>query len=640
MASTWPADDEAISGETSNAPPPLDNFASQSLASILNNPYESSNASSWSAWFAGPEITTSTVDLSTSTINPKKMPEVVLADFEQYLRLVRARYPRFVAAREESQRAANLRAGGKKQTRDNALQREMGEGLVLAMQQVPSKYFEEDHDLSRFETFSEDSSVDSVPSAMNMVLQEKLSHYLDVVEVHLLQEISARSDSFFEALAVLQDLSGMIHKVCDKITGLRDTVRSLEQLLLKSAMRIAKLYHRRKNLLELYKKLKIVESVSQARTDLELLVQAADFAGALDVIDDTRRVICSGELNGLHCFRHLDEQIEATAQEVDGLMTADFLRNARLDQQRGDSEDSEDHSKLEALEPLALGLLRTGRLPFVLRAYGDSLVDDIKLAVKRTISELLPQLTTCSDASEGLQAPGGDEGLAAKLRSLSSDSLLMLLEAVFTAVQAHLAKAWEVRAVVEKVVSAFGSPPSVAAVEAAAGPTGSEGSGSGVAAGDGTEVCEARRRLCKETLKANAASISAACEAAQGRWSKLLAVRASEHCELQLAEFVSIMEASIGFVERSEKMCGERSRALRHTLHTQAKAFLEAMHSRCMGSLAQLLEAEKWQVVDVKDYFQRLSDWLQQANPQQVTPLGLLGLIVAGSRCGPLPAAS
>eukprot|EP00854_Cymbomonas_tetramitiformis_P024625 gene24625-29954_t len=331
MASTWPADDEAISGETSNAPPPLDNFASQSLASILNNPYESSNASSWSAWFAGPEITTSTVDLSTSTINPKKMPEVVLADFEQYLRLVRARYPRFVAAREESQRAANLRAGGKKQSenpflivlahipllymispgahdffetillichsrmigaiaaRDNALQREMGEGLVLAMQQVPSKYFEEDHDLSRFETFSEDSSVDSVPSAMNMVLQEKLSHYLDVVEVHLLQEISARSDSFFEALAVLQDLSGMIHKVCDKITGLRDTVRSLEQLLLKSAMRIAKLYHRRKNLLELYKKLKIVESVSQARTDLELLVQAADFAGALDVIDDTRR---------------------------------------------------------------------------------------------------------------------------------------------------------------------------------------------------------------------------------------------------------------------------------------------------------------------------------------------------------------
>jgi hypothetical protein len=43
--------------------------------------------------------------------------------------------------------------------------------------------------------------------------QERLSHYLDIVEIHLLQEIGTRSDSFFQALAVLNDLGGLMHKV-------------------------------------------------------------------------------------------------------------------------------------------------------------------------------------------------------------------------------------------------------------------------------------------------------------------------------------------------------------------------------------------------------------------------------------------
>ena len=99
-----------------------------------------------------------------------------------------------------------------------------------------------------------------------------------------------RSDSFFQALAVLQDLGVLIHKVCDKIVGLREVVHHLEERLAESAMRVQRLHTRRKNLREMHDKLKLVESMSQSQAALQLLVQSADFAGALDVIDDIRRV--------------------------------------------------------------------------------------------------------------------------------------------------------------------------------------------------------------------------------------------------------------------------------------------------------------------------------------------------------------
>eukprot|EP00959_Pyramimonas_sp_CCMP1952_P156153 3265863-Pyramimonas_sp.AAC.2 len=110
------------------------------------------------------------------------------------------------------------------------------------------------------------------------------------VMVHLLKEISVRSDSFFQALAVLQDLGVLIHKVCDKIVGLREVVHHLEERLAESAVRVQRLHTRRKNLREMHDMLKLVESMSHSQAALQLLVQSADFAGALDVIDDIRRV--------------------------------------------------------------------------------------------------------------------------------------------------------------------------------------------------------------------------------------------------------------------------------------------------------------------------------------------------------------
>lgn len=51
----------------------------------------------------------------------------------------------------------------------------------------------------------------------------QLYHYLDLIEVELVRQISTRSDSFFAALANLQELYEDLRKTCDKINHIRYT---------------------------------------------------------------------------------------------------------------------------------------------------------------------------------------------------------------------------------------------------------------------------------------------------------------------------------------------------------------------------------------------------------------------------------
>ena len=50
--------------------------------------------------------------------------------------------------------------------------------------------------------------------------------HLDLVETHLLSEIAARSESFFEAAGVVADLRAVLGRTYEQVAGLRREVRS------------------------------------------------------------------------------------------------------------------------------------------------------------------------------------------------------------------------------------------------------------------------------------------------------------------------------------------------------------------------------------------------------------------------------
>ena len=144
-----------------------------------------------------------------------------------------------------------------------------GEALVACLREVPALYFKEDFALEEGATFRSACPFSNVSE--NLVLQEKLSHYLDVVELHLVKEISLRSNSFFEAQGQLQDLNVKIVEGCIRIRELKETIRLLDVDLVESASQIHELNATRSNLLALQQKLRLILYVNQALSALKLV---------------------------------------------------------------------------------------------------------------------------------------------------------------------------------------------------------------------------------------------------------------------------------------------------------------------------------------------------------------------------------
>lgn len=65
--------------------------------------------------------------------------------------------------------------------------------------------------------------------ATNAILQEKLSWYMDTVEVHLISAISTASTSFFAALGSLRELQSEASESVARIKGLREDLRRLDE---------------------------------------------------------------------------------------------------------------------------------------------------------------------------------------------------------------------------------------------------------------------------------------------------------------------------------------------------------------------------------------------------------------------------
>ncbi|OAE27927.1 hypothetical protein AXG93_3309s1240 [Marchantia polymorpha subsp. ruderalis] len=641
---------QSLSGEVNTAGQESDTSAyGQSLASVLNNPRLGkagiySADASWGSWLFQGSVDP-LFDAAPPPLASGTLPEVSRADFQPYLDSIGESYGRYVAVRDHSSREQNDQPSSG--SGDISLEFEgrvgQGEGLVACLREIPSLYFDEDFALDKGSTFQQACPFSSIPQ--NMMLQEKLSHYLDLVEVHLVKEISARSDSFFEALRQLEDLNGRIVQACDQIRVLQGTVQLLDGDLVESASRIQTLGMRRDNLLALHQQLKLVAYVNQALSALRLE---------------------GDELVGLHCFRRLGDQLTSAMDSVNSTLAADFVRagihdtgdlesnavvtifHARVKDYpgsvmdmipvEGKGDEDEESGLRDQLLPMVIGLLRTSKLPAVLRVYRDTLITDIKAAIKTVVAELLPILFTrppegdLPSADRQTDMEVGGLSLAYKLRALSAEHFVQLLIAVFGTVQARMVRAAEVRSVVEQIIgglqgsyaaaavaAAFASGAAAAAAAEAAqegqqgpSPTGSKAlpSTSNLIISKGTTGASSSisRQFRADVLRENTEAVCAACDAAHGRWAKLLGVRALIHPKLRLQEFVSIYNVTQDFITATEKVGGRLGYSIRGTLQSQSKSFVDNQHSTRMAKITAVLEQETWVSIDAPDEFQVIVD--------------------------------
>lgn len=642
----------------------------QSLASVLNNPRLGKSGIynhdvSWGTWLL-PASADPNSEALPPPLAPGVLPDISRASFQPYLDSVSEPYSRFSDVRRHESREQSDQAAALAPDRngDSRLHGEQGDGLQACLREIPFLYFAEDFALEKGSTFQAACPFSTIPQ--NMMLQEKLSHFLDLVEVHLVREISARSDSFFEALDQLEDLNKRIVGACDQIGELQGTVRLLDSDIVDSARHLQGLEMRRDDMLELHQKLKLLAYVNQAMSTLRLLVAAGDCSGTLDVIDDLQQLLNGDELVGLHCFRHLGGQLNTAMESVNSVLAEDFIRTVIHSSSDLETTDlltrftarekglvslatefesyetslatDEEGGLRDQLLPIVVGLLRTSKLSAVLRAYKDALITNIKFTIKTVVAELLPILFIRSpDAGEvpstdrQVDMDVGGVSLASKLRGLTAENFGRLLAAIFSAVQSRLVRAARVRVLIEQIIGGLqggyaagvvakalqsGAAAAAAAETAQEGITGplralskdSSASNNALTRTNSLQASNMSKQLRADVLLENTEAVCAACDAAHGRWAKLLGVRTLIHPKLRLEEFVFIYDITQEFISATEKVGGRLGYSIRGTLQSQSKSFVDNQHNIRVAKITAVLEQETWVAVDAPDEFQAIVD--------------------------------
>ncbi|CAG8444809.1 14933_t:CDS:10 [Cetraspora pellucida] len=184
------------------------------------------------------------------------------------------------------------------------------------LETVPSIFFDPDFNLENPRTFDivceNTDIIDGNPKnptiSTNAILQEKLSHYLDTVEVHLIKEISLRSSSFFEALSNLQALHSETLECVSQINSLRQKLTYIDDSQAKQGLEIVRLKRRRANMGRLYEGLRMVAEISSTQSVIQALLGQGDYFSALDLIEEANSILNGGESQRSQLEELINEQ--------------------------------------------------------------------------------------------------------------------------------------------------------------------------------------------------------------------------------------------------------------------------------------------------------------------------------------------
>ncbi|QPG75452.1 hypothetical protein FOA43_002807 [Brettanomyces nanus] len=151
-----------------------------------------------------------------------------------------------------------------------------------SLEQVSSVYFSDDFRLDDPRVFNEvvgnaiilEDTVDfnedgqQKPLINNEEVQDKLSSYLDIVEIHLIHEISKSSGSFFSALGDLKNITKQSDSLTNQLHNVDSKLESLDKDRAHVAIQMLKLTQKRNN----------VEKLEQALLQISTILQQADLA--------------------------------------------------------------------------------------------------------------------------------------------------------------------------------------------------------------------------------------------------------------------------------------------------------------------------------------------------------------------------
>jgi vacuolar protein sorting-associated protein 54 len=506
---------------------------------------------------------------------------------------------------------------------------------------VPSLFFDSNFSLSNPRTFdivNENSELlaraggtgkpDRKSLASNAILQEKLSWYMDTVEIHLIKEINAASTSFFAALSDLQDLNEDASRCVAKIGTIREELARIQETNASGGEEVTRLHIQRANVARLQKTVDLVGKVGKMRDQIEEHLERKENSLAYQLMLDIKGMMESSEtelsvnLRRVEALRNIDVEMANVLSRIGTSQGNDLTKtlitdlrawvnstNTQATFRRLADSFNRDPSQRKAdpnlLSPAHItvpddvraavivqlaGLQQSRFLEVGMDLYRKEIVKEVKGVIKKNLpsaeddtesvmSSVTNQQHATQDRKEKSQA------LAKNLRQMAPEIFLEMIMTTY----ASLLEFFRRLQIHQKLLL------DLTALQAS-------GTGETVVLADLSEVLS------------NIMDISST------RIQKILGVRAEQNSHLQPREFYVFLASTRLFSLECERINGRTPTVLMATVNSQARGFVSWLHLDRTKLFGIAVDRDKWKSEDVLPVTQKQTGLLVESATRDPVP--------------------
>jgi vacuolar protein sorting-associated protein 54 len=527
---------------------------------------------------------------------------------------------------------------------------------------IPNVYFDDNFQLENPRTFDvvseraeiapgtakQEQSANGAPLpprktlASNAILQEKLSWYMDTVELHLIQSISSASTSFFAALGSLRHLEQEASDSVSRIQKLRADLAKLDQDMAIGGLEVANLRTRYQNMQKLANAVDQVARVVQDAKDCEELVEKGEYDAAAGAMLRLDRLIAGQpdpsdpsptdlhDLRSLHALQGLSDSMNQLRFRIGRGFESRFLETLLSDLRRHiDHVPPKDTLRRWASTSMRLRGLQTGPTAYMeiddqfrkdllasLHGLSNSAqtaqaTSDFREAVMREMKHLIRKhLPSSNDddnesvtsvATRTSKAASQQEKsiiLARNLRAMDEEAAEDMVVNIYTDISEALRRLSIQIKVLLDVTSTMDAPDSLKSPMSPTSKT-FDRSRSPASRVSGIQE-ELSQALDMSSLLGQAVDV------AHTQITRILKVRTEQVNHLPLERFLRYFTINRLFADECEAISGRSGTQLKALVNTQINTFVRAFGDAENQRMAQTLDSDQWEAKDFKETDQAL----------------------------------
>ncbi|ROT39237.1 vacuolar protein sorting-associated protein [Sodiomyces alkalinus F11] len=543
---------------------------------------------------------------------------------------------------------------------------------------IPNVYFDADFHLENPRTFdvvsersevvrpppgsTDDKGEKSAPNgsaaaprkalATNAILQEKLSWYMDTIEMHLINSISTASTTFFTALGSLRELHSEASDSVERIKTLRKELAALDREIAQTGLDMIQKRRRRENIQQLNDAVLQLRHIVEAVKKCESLVDSGQVEEALNGIDSLElliagelreddpaavttpalRAICLRDLRGATALQGVNDDLNSLRFRLGKAYESKFV-NALLDDLRrhleavkqqevllrwssssmrargGHSREpsvfpsylaSTDELK-KTIRPYLVGLHRAQHIATATSAYREAVLREVRNIIRRPLpssadddNESMMSVSTTS-GGRNLSSKEKSSILARNLRALDPKDAEDLLQSAYIGVTETLRRLTTQVKVLLDVASSLSADP-LGDSGTKSPPIRSPLSSPKPERQQDGSIFEIQEEIHKAMDVANL--LGQAVDIAQDKIVKVLKVRADQSTHLPLVWFLRYFTLNLYFANECEAISGRSGTSLKTLVNGHIKEFVQYHGDAEKQNLAQNMETDQWGAKD------------------------------------------